>query len=298
MSTCGWYEYHVLDSVTRRHSLAMQFYKWGDATPEQAFDEWRLLQDQIDEADGLLPVVWLDNLLREQLGVLYDRLPPFFTQAAFLFLIQRAEEECRPYRNWEYRDLPKEERPDYRLGFAVGKAMVLNRFQPQSHPNARLNRVLAFIAAGHFVRPWREYGLTWSVLQWLQYLTQVTQRTEMGSLAGEWRRAPWDINYLYRFFIWIDSAQTFKITRLSLELCDRSGNDLFASLAGRAGKNAEQVEYDRQEAARWLECLKTDGVDMFSLEQVKTAFETVPDRFWGTQGYERPPVPRAERAAE
>jgi hypothetical protein len=119
-----------------------------------------MLSDQIDNAGGLLPVVWLDDLLRQELGELYARLPAHFSVAAFLFLIQRAEEEQSPFRNWEFRDLPKDERPDYRLGFAIGKAMVLAGFQPWNHPDRLLDRVLGFIGAGHFVRPWRDYGLT------------------------------------------------------------------------------------------------------------------------------------------
>jgi hypothetical protein len=35
----------ALDPATARRSLAMQFYKWGDATPEHALDEWALLPD-------------------------------------------------------------------------------------------------------------------------------------------------------------------------------------------------------------------------------------------------------------
>ena len=72
--------------------------------------------------------------------------------------------------------------------------------------------MLGFIGAGHFVRPWRDYGLTWSVLQWLQYLTQVTLKHEMGSIAGDLKVPVWDISYRYRFFIWIDSKTPFRIT--------------------------------------------------------------------------------------
>jgi len=112
MSMRGWYEYHVIDPAANRRTLAMQFYKWGDAIPEHALDEWRMLSGQIDKAAGLLPVVWLDDLLRQALGEQYARLPAHFSVAAFLFLIQRAEEAQRSFNNWEFRDLPKEERPD------------------------------------------------------------------------------------------------------------------------------------------------------------------------------------------
>ena len=291
MSTRGWYEYHVLDPVSRRRSLAMQFYKWGDATPGHALDEYRLIKHQIDQAEGLLPVIWLDDLLRDQLGQLYDRLPGHFSIAAFLFLIQRAQEERSPFRNWDYHDLPKDERPDYRLGFAIGKAMVEHGFQPQSHPDPLLDDVLGFIAGGHFVRPWREYGLTWSVLQWLQYLTQVTQETHMGSIAGDLRVPTFDISYLYRFFIWIDPAQPFRITRLAIELCERFGKDLLLELEDRPDKDADQARYDRQQADALLTEIRKEGIDMFSLDQAKAEFEPETDTFWGPHHHERPPLP-------
>lgn len=293
MSTRGWYEYHVLDPATNRRTLAMQFYKWGDAVPEHALDEWRMLSEQIKNAGGLLPVVWLDDLLREQLGELYPRLPEHFSVAAFLFLIQRAEEERSPLRNWEFRDLPKEERPDYRLGFAIGKAMALAGFQPYEHPDPRLDRVLAFIGAGHFVRPWRDHGLTWSVLQWLQYLTQVTLKEEMGSIAGDLRAPVWDISYRYRFFIWIDSTTPFKITRLAVELCDRHGRDLFVELEDHPDKAAGQAEYDREQANRLMNLIAEGQVDRFSLGEADERFQCTEDLFWGLRCHEQPPLPPA-----
>ena len=293
MSTRGWYEYYVMDPTTNRRTLAMQFYKWGDAVPEHALEEWRMLSDQIENADGLLPVVWLDDLLRQQLGELYTRLPTHFSVAAFLFLIQRAEEEHSPFRNWDFRDLPKEERPDYRLGFATGKAMALAGFQPQAHPEPLLDRVLTFIGAGHFVRPWRDYGLTWSVLKWLQYLTQVTLREEMGSIAGDLRAPVWDIAYRYRFFIWIDSTTPFKITRLAVELCNRHGGDLLDELEVHPDKAAIMVEYDREQADRLLDLMAENHVDRFSLREAAETFQSDEDAFWGPDCHERPSLPPA-----
>lgn len=293
MSTRGWYEYHVMDPKTNRRTLAMQFYKWGDAVPEHALDEWRMLREQIENADGLLPVVWLDDLLRQQLGELYARLPTHFSVAAFLFLIQRAEEEQSPLRNWGFRNLPKEERPDYRLGFAVGKGMALAGFQPREYPDMLLDRVLAFIGAGHFVRPWRDYGLTWSVLQWLQYLTQVTLKEEMGSIAGDLQAPVWDISYRYRFFIWIDSTEPFKITRISVELCDRYGRDLFVELEDHPEKAAIDAEYAREQANRLMDLMSEGHVDRFSLKEADETFQPDDDSFWGPDCHERPPLPPA-----
>jgi len=47
---------------------------------------------------------------------------------------------------------------------------------------------------------------TFSVLEWLQYLTQVTLEKNMGSIAGYYGSRPWEQTFLYRFFIWISRA--------------------------------------------------------------------------------------------
>lgn len=293
MSTRGWYEYYVIDPATNRRTLAMQFYKWGDAVPEHALDEWLMLSEQIDKASGLLPVVWLDDLLCQELGNLYDHLPQQFSVAAFLFLIQRAEEERSPLRNWEYRHLPKDQRPDYQLGFAIGEAMALTGFQPRAHPDPLLNMVLGFIAAGHLVRPWRDYGLTWSVLQWLQYLTQVTLKQEMGSIAGNLRAPVWDIHYRYRFFIWVDPNTPYKITRLAVELCNRHGGELLTELEDHTDKDALQAESDQNDVNRLMKIIDKGKVDRFSLEEADERYQAAEDYFWGPACHERPSLPAA-----
>lgn len=291
MSTRGWYEYYVMDPSSGRRTLAMKFYKWGDAVPENALVEYEQLQDKLEDADGCLPVIWLDDLLREQLGNLYEHLPDHFSIAAFLFLIQRAYEETSLWRPYSDRDLdlPEEERADYRLGFEVGKAMVLNAFEPQRHSDPILDRVLFFIAVGYFVRPWKRYALTWSVLQWLQYLTQVTLETDMGSIAGDRGPAPWDISYIYRFFIWIDPKQPFRIKRLAIELCDRYGKDLFTSLESE-DDDEESCEYALAESAELRKTIERFDIDLYSLRQSGTNFKPNEDRFWDTQAYEQPPL--------
>lgn len=213
--------------------------------------------------------------------------------AAFLFLIQRAEEEQSPFRNREFRDLPEEERPDYRLGFAIGEAMALAGFRPLRHPDRLLNRVLAFIGAGHFVRPWRDYGLTWSVLKWLQYLTQVTLRHQMGSIAGDLKAPVWDISYRYRFFSWIDSTTPFRITRLAVELCDRFSRDLFVEEEDLPEKAAIDAGYAREQANRLMDLIADDHVDRFSLQEADETFQADADSFWGPGCHERPPLPPA-----
>lgn len=296
MSTRGWYEYHVLNPGTRQRSLAMQFYKWGDATPENALLEWKMLHEQIESSEGLLPVVWLDDMLREQLGELYDRLPEQFSVAAFLFLIQRANEERSPFKGWDYQKLEKLDRPDYRLGFALGKAMGKNGFRPLEHSDPLLNDVLAFIAAGHFVRPWKEYALTWPVLRWLQYLTQVTLAHDMGSIAGG-LVAPLDISYLHRFFIWVDPAEAFRIKRLAVELCGRDGSNLLATMENARRDDRLDVVSELELAAE-LRCQIAElGVDLCTMDDLAAEYSQAPDYFWGPSCHERPPLTDAMRQA-
>ena len=60
MSTRGWYEYYVIEPTTNLRTLAMQFYKWSDAVPEHALEEWNRqggdllaeLEDYPDKAVG------------------------------------------------------------------------------------------------------------------------------------------------------------------------------------------------------------------------------------------------------
>lgn len=289
MSTRGWYEYYVIDPASESISLAMQFYKWGDATPENALSEWQFLQGQIEQAQGRLPIVWLDDLLREQLHDLYGSLPKHFPISAFLFLLQRAAEELSPYRRSRYWDLPGEQRPDYRLGLAIGEAMALNGFPVRAHPDPYLERVLIFIAAGHFVRQWKDYGLKWSVLRWLQYLTQVTLETDMGSIAGDFNLPPrFDISFIYRFFIWSRPNELFGIDRLAVELCDNDGDDLLSGLRQGNDRNVEAQEADRHWADSLSRRIETSGIDTYSLISARQEFTSAPDQFWGSRCYERP----------
>lgn len=291
MSTRGWYEYYVLDPSTGLQTLAMQFYKWGDATPENALGEYEQLRKMVESSEGCLPVIWLDDLLREQLGVLYENLPDHFSIAAFLFLIQRAYEETSPWRVLDpnYLDLPKEERPDYRLGFEVGKAMALNSFEPKHHPDPILDEVRFFIAVGHFVRPWKDYGLVWSVLQWLQYLTQITLQTEMGSISGMIDPGRW-VSYTYRFFIWIDPNNPLRIERLAIELCDGYGKDLFTSLESTETDDEEHRAYALAESAKIRQQVEQLGVNLYSLRDSAVDFRQNEDRFWDHYAYEQPPL--------
>lgn len=278
MSTRAWYEYFVIDPAAGELSRAMQFYKWGDGTPENAVAEWSLFHDILKRRDGRLPAEWVEDLLRDQLQDLYFSLPRHFALGVFLFLLQRAEEERSPFRGFEYRGLPKEERPDFRLGFAIGEAMALNRFSLRDQSDPLLDWIVGFVGTGRFVRQWKDYGARLSVLQWLQYLTQDTFREEMGSIAGAFHK-PFDVGFVHRFFIWLRPSELFSVERISLELCN---GDRTSVLRNAASQDSPQAGDDwkedlaRETAAR----LTKAGAPTDSLEQLRDRFQMSADTFW------------------
>jgi hypothetical protein len=279
-------------------TLALQFYKWGDGGPENALAELAFLSEKAEAHHGLLPVVWLDDLLREQLRDLYLALPDHFSLATFLFLLQRSNEEIRRWTPPAYSRLPEEQRPDYRLGFATGYAEAVNGFQPRRHTDPHLNRLLSFIAAGHFVRPWKHYGLRLSVLEWLQYLTQPTFENDMGSILGDFRIPYRDINFLYRFFIWSGPNAPFLIDRIAVELCDRNGADLLSTADSSASDPWSDPAYRLTLAEELSQEIHRLGADTYSLKAASECLRMNPDRFWKLQNYERPPlVPETQSTA-
>lgn len=284
MSTRGWYEYYVIDSATGTLSLAMQFYKWGDATPQNTLCEYEFFQNQLAETSGRLPVNWLDELLREQLGDLYPGLPQDFATGAFLFLLQRAAELKHQERFLRWQ--PPEEWPDYHLCFALEEALAREPFDIQPHPNPYLERVRRFIATARWLRPWREYGLRLNVLTWLQYLTQPTRTTDMGSLAGDFAFA-WDSSYRYRFFFWqAGRHDPVCIERMAIELCDRSGEGLLARWRTEHHSDAESAEWARHEADQLEQTLRKASITTASLAMLQQEYRLVADDFW--QLRERP----------
>jgi hypothetical protein len=117
----------VVDTVRNTLTLAFQFYKWGDGGPENALAELVFLNDRIQSHQGQLPVVWLDDL-GDCRRIMYQ-IAKDFSLAAFLFLLQRANEEGRRWLTARSSKIPMEQRPDYRLGFATALAMALNGFE-------------------------------------------------------------------------------------------------------------------------------------------------------------------------
>lgn len=219
MPTSGWYEYYVVDPGTRTRSLALAVYKPCDAFPEHAVHECALLRDQIARNKGRLPVEWLDDLLREQLGTLYGLLPRGFSVAAFLFLILRAQEDAPVVDDGPEGERFRATAPEETLRRAVAEAMDAHGFQPRRHLDPILDQVLFYVATGRFVRPWSHFARTWSVLKWLQCLTQRTRRNEMGLTAGR-VKSPRHVSLVARFFVHCDPLDPFSITRLSIKVCD------------------------------------------------------------------------------
>jgi len=271
MSTRAWYDYYIIAPGPGTLSLAMRFYKWGDATPENALGEYLLFRERLHEHEDRLPVEWLDSLLREQLADLYEALPPQFATAAFLFLLQRASEEIKRDR-WRRFD-PVETRPDFHLHFALHEALTAEPFEIPPNPDPLLERVRLFVATARYLRPWRDYGLSLSLLDWLQYITQPTKSVDMGSLAGDWQPDR-DIAYWYRLFFFLHPQDPFCITQIAIELCGRDGEDLLAP------KDGNKDDWQRKQADAIRERIRESDIGIASLAILQHEYSVPLDRFW------------------
>lgn len=289
MSTRGWYEYYTINPDEKRMILSMQFYKWGDATPGNALCEWLFFKNKLEDVEGCLPVHLMDNMLKTQLKELYDGLPENFAVAVFLFMLQRASEFLR-YENWRWStlDVPLKERPDYRLGYEIGIRSDRFPILP-GNTDAHIKTVVEFIETGNHVRPWKRYGLTFSVMEWIQYLTQVTLEKDMGSIAGFYDR-PWDHNFLYRFFIWISPKNRFKIDHIAIEPCTSNGDSLLSPGLGRDEDEKEIFQDIHKELSEKID--KSD-ITIYSLNEAEKEFELAKDKFWNLKDYEYPELTEA-----
>jgi len=155
--------------------------------------------------------------------------------------------------------------------------MILNGYDEfPKYEDSLLNSVAHFIAVGRFVRPWKYYGLTWSVLKWLHYLTQDDDIMEMGSFAGETSVSRVDIDFIYRFFVWINPSDGFRVDRIAIELCDDRGVNLFND------------DNDQGNMEGLKNMIKRLDVEVYSLAQAEREFAPTEDRFWGPQCFKRP----------
>ncbi|WP_058555606.1 hypothetical protein [Thiohalocapsa sp. ML1] len=289
MSTRGWYDFYVITPDQGILSLGMCFYKWGDGTPENALEEYLLFQGLLQQHGNRLPVEWLDRLLREQLGNLHARLPPHFATTAFLFLIQRAAEEAEHER---WRGLGAQYwQSDLHLRFALDEAMAAAPFAIPPHPDPLLERVRRFIATAHYLRPWPNYALRLDLLHWLQYITQPTCNPEMTSLAGDWE-APWETDFRYRLFCWIDPEDPCRIDQLAIELCQRDGTDV---LNPPDPSDHPHTEWEREQLERLHATIREHNIGITSLALLEHEYTAMPDRFF--RFHEQPdPEATARRA--
>ena len=227
-------------------------------------------------------------MLREQLQELYGTLPENFSVAVFLFMLQRASETLSHFEKWRWErlDVPLKQRPDYRLGYAIGKVIAIKNISKNEDMDAYIQAVMQFIIIGHYIRPWKNYGLTFSVVEWLQYLTQVTLERDMGSIAGSYEFS-YDLDYIHRFFIWVSPENPFKIDQIAIELCDIHGNNLFSSDIW--GDESEIEDEYAQEKNKKLLCeIEKSEIKTFSLNEARKEFTLTPDKFWKISSYEYP----------
>lgn len=274
MSTRGWYEFYVVDDARKEVSLAIQFYKWGDATPENALAELGTLREVTDRLQRV-PVQLTRELLRDNLGSAFEQLPASFSLGCYYFFLQRAAEEERlaMFRLGRFADLPKEQRPDYQLGFAVGESQVLAGYRPPPKSgDPVVDRAHFSIAVATLVRRWRECSTSMNFLRWLQYVTQITKEIDMGCLAGDYE-PPWDIAHLYRFFFRVPELAVTdqRVEEIELELCDRGGKPLPGQDAGAAERDELRALFERE------------GFRPASLSKVLETHELVSSALWTGQ---------------
>mgnify|MGYP001162883365 CR=1 FL=1 len=266
MSTRGWYEYYVLDDARKEMSLALQFYKWGDATPGNALCELADLRDMVRHLGGKVPVQLVHHLLADNLGELVVQLPPTFALGYYFFLLQRGEEEQSPFRRvHQYSD--KKDNPAYRLGFAVGRASERKGFEAPRTNHPAIDLAHFSIEVGMLVRRWSQYALETNVLSWLQYITQVTEEVDMGSILGGCGS---DAHYLYRFFFQVPRLERADqlVTSIHVEPLRRDGTPL------SSGTAQDELEPGEDEQ------LRRDRARLRSLTKLQERYELVPSVFW------------------
>lgn len=270
MSTRGWYEYYVVDDARKQVSLAIQFYKWGDATPANAISELIDLRAATRTLKGRVPVQHVVHLLRDNLGAAYEHLPESFPLGCYYFLLQRAAEELSPFRR-RYYDLPKEERPDYALGRAVGLASVQKGFEVPRVGDPTIDMAHFSIEVGVLVRRWQEHSKEMNFLQWVQYITQDTKVIDMGSLAGDYE-PPSRIDHTYRYRVFLRvpevGAEDQRIDGIHLELLNSSGEPLLA----------DPAHSDEHEELR--ELMTTANCEPVSLEALGKTHQILTSAFW------------------
>lgn len=289
MSTRGWYELYVVDDGRREVSRAMQWYKWGGATPENALEERALLQSLIARLGHRPPVHLVDDLLRDNTGDAFAVLPRGFALGCYCFFLLRAAEELRsaPFRPPEWLLLPESQRPDYQLSAAVSEASALQGYRIPLTGDVTLDRAHYSIEVGKLVRRWVDHSADLTFLRWLQYLTQVSNKMRMGSLAGDYE-APWfDVSYRYQLFVRVPAldARNQRVTDIRIDLGGEGGGDLLDEVNAELAKadRADDRAYLTAERARLAELLDGARPHLTSLDAIRETHALVPSPFWAQQ---------------
>jgi len=284
MSTRSWYEYYVVDESTRELSLAMQFYRWAHAEPDVAVAEVDHFTSLTARLNHEPPVELVRNMLQDNLGSAFSLLRASFPLGCYYFLLTRAREELSTFALWrnDAGGLPEEERPDYRLGFAVGHAEGMRGCRIPSFDDPVIDRAHFSISVGMFVRRWLTCSARMSFLRWIQLITLTAEKPDMGSIAGDYRK-PMDISYVYRVFFHVPAivAEGQRVDRIRLELCDASGKGLLQHLA-------QESERARGDECEWLKEQYRDvpcAVEQLqegptALDSLLRTYTLVPSPFW------------------
>lgn len=271
MSTRGWYEYYVINEKSKELSLALQFYKWGDAVPENAIDELQIFEGILKDLGKKLPIYLLDNMLKENLDDSYIHLPKYFSIACYFFFLQRAQEELSPIK-YMFRRLNKDSDDNDPLSELVRLVKYVSdrkKYKIEMGTNNVANLAHIFIASGAVLKRWPPFSLRWTFLRWIHYLTEVKDVIDMGSIACDYRITG-DESYIYRFFFYIPDQfleQEQPIEKISLEICDRSGNELLTELQAQieSEKNEENKEDLKKELTGIKKLIEDSKPELFSL---------------------------------
>ncbi len=280
MSTRGWYEFYAVENAAKRFSLAMQFYKLGDATPHNAICELRSLASATTALGQRIPVQLVRELLDENLGAAAARLPASFPLGCYYFLLQRAEDEVYdPFADLRYTGMPAEERPDVKLDKALKEAQAKTGWNAPRHGHPVISRAYRSIAVGRLVRPWRECSASMPFLKWLQYITQDSKKTEAGSIAGDYVMRG-DARYVYRFFFRVPAIEESdqRVESIDLQVYERWGRALDDAPVDGSGDDADGDDTSGGEMVRSE--LARLGRQPASLEQLKRTHTFVASPFW------------------
>ncbi|MBH25696.1 MAG: hypothetical protein CMH57_14840 [Myxococcales bacterium] len=275
MSTRGWYEFYVIDEERDTVELALQFYKWGDATWNNAHVEHNRFKALTRKFNSTLPLQPVEDFFTDQLGDRASSLSQAFMLSYTFFLLLRADSILdNPFLTWRARTKPLEDQADYQLGYQVGLAAALQGQTIPRHKIRVLERALFSLAVGRYIRRWSEWQERLPFLDWLQYITMITDDSEMGHILSS-RILAWDISYRYRFFFHVPTLTPHqqRIQRIGVQFCSSNGSNLLEREAEELKRMAEtrddpyddELQKRHQELAATIQAL---GVEYERLDDV------------------------------